>query len=247
MKNDDNNIRNIALIDNDLTLYSELEEHKDFNHNYSWQHFISIVDFNHKVGENIYDLVLLNGLGSGIKNKEKILSLISRFPQLPVITLSSKKETIEGKIKYGEFGNITFIEKPFRLRNLFTSMSHKLRFQEASRFLSVRVGSYLLKPYENVVLDDFGRKLKLTDTEVKILKILFKYKGECVKKEVVMEEVWGIKDFNDTHTLETHIYRLRKKMKIVFEDHLSIKSKPGSYAIIANTLKASHENNNLEH
>jgi len=115
MKNDVNNTRNIALIDNDLTLYSELEEQKDFNHDYCWQHFISIVDFNHKVGENIYDLVLLNGLGSVIKNKKKIVSLISRFPQLPVIALSSKQETIEGKIKYGEFGHITFIEKPFRL------------------------------------------------------------------------------------------------------------------------------------
>ncbi len=247
MKNDVNNTRNIALIDDDLTLYSELEEQKDFNHDYSWQHFISIVDFNHKVGENIYDLVLLNGLGSGIENKEKILYLISRFPQLPIIALSSKKEATEGKIKYGEFGNITFIEKPFSLINLLTSVSHKLRYQEASRFLSVRVGSYLLKPYENVILDDFGSKLKLTDTEVKILKILFKYKRGGVKKEVVMEEVWGIKDFNDTHTLETHIYRLRKKMKSVFEDHLSIKSKPGSYAIIANNLKASNENNNLEH
>ena len=237
MKTDVNNTKNIALIDNDLTLYSELEEQKDFNHNYSWQHFISIVDFNHKVGENIYDLVLLNGLSSGVKNKEKILHLISRFPRLPIIALSSKKEATEGKTKYGEIGNITFIEKPFRLINLVTSMSNKFRFQESSRFSSVRVGSYLLKPYENVILDDFGRKLKLTDTEVKILKILFKYKGGCVKKEVVMEEVWGIKDFNDTHTLETHIYRLRKKMKIVFEDYLSIKSKPGSYSIIVNTLK----------
>ena len=247
MKTDVNNTKNIALIDNDLTLYSELEEQKDFNHNYSWQHFISIVDFNHKVGENSYDLVLLNGLSSGVKNKEKILHLISRFPRLPIIALSSKKEATEGKTKYGKIGNITFIEKPFRLINLVTSMSNKFRFQESSRFLSVRVGSYLLKPYENVILDDFGRKLKLTDTEVKILKILFKYKGGCVKKEVVMEEVWGIKDFNDTHTLETHIYRLRKKMKIVFEDYLSIKSKPGSYSIIIKTLKASHENNNLEH
>ena len=68
-----------------------------------------------------------------------------------------------------------------------------------------------------------------------------------MKKEVVMEEVWGIKDFNDTHTLETHIYRLRKKMKSVYEDDFCIKSKPGSYEIIVNTLKESNENNNLEH
>ena len=80
-------------------------------------------------------------------------------------------------------------------------------------------------------MDNFGEELLLTDTEVKILRILSKYEGSFVRKELVMEKVWGIKKFLETHTLETHIYRLRKKIQKKFKENLWIKSKKGRYAL----------------
>ena len=82
-----------------------------------------------------------------------------------------------------------------------------------------------------MLIGNYEEKLNLTDIEVKILRIFAKNKDDFVKKEILMEEVWGIKNFLDTHTLETHIYRLRKKLRIHFEKKLSIKSKQGAYAM----------------
>ena len=110
----------------------------------------------------------------------------------------------------------------------------KFNSLKVSRVLNINIGSYLLKPFEKILIDKFQQKILLTDTEVKILKILCSYEGRFVAKEIILVEVWGIKNSLETHTLETHIYRLRKKLLEKFNRNLSIKSKPGMYSLESN-------------
>ena len=114
---------------------------------------------------------------------------------------------------------------------LLKRIEEALELQDTSNNQNLKIGPFLLKPFEKVLLGYYNQKLRLTDIEVKILKIFSRNRNDFVKKEILMKEVWGIKNVLDTHTLETHIYRLRKKLRIQFEKKLSIKSKKGAYAI----------------
>ena len=231
MKNDRKETKRVAVIDNDSALYNDLEEQQDFEQNYFWQHFKELDDFNQGEQSKAFDLVIFNQPNSEQKSVEKFSVSILKLHHVPTIVLFSKNGEKDYKTKDGTLESLTFIKKPFRFVTLVEIMNEKLKFQEKSRFLSIMIGPYFLKPFEKVILDNFGEELLLTDTEVKILRILSKYEGDFVRKELVMEKVWGIKKFLETHTLETHIYRLRKKIQKKFNEDLWIKSKKGRYAL----------------
>ena len=89
----------------------------------------------------------------------------------------------------------------------------------------------LIKPSEKKIISKSNIKILLTDIELKILVKLGQHDGEYVKKEELSKQVWGIKNSDHTHTLQTHIYRLRKKLLSKFGDKLLIKSKIGKYSL----------------
>ena len=230
MKIDCNNSKNIALIDDDLTLYSEIEEQKNYNKNYYWHHLKNLTDLNQFIRQKSLDLIIYNEEEFGAENIKQFSSTLIGLPDIPVIVLSSKKEFKEMGNYLDEKNELILIKKPFKFGILFEILRDKFKSQDVSRSTNIKIGPYLFKPFEKIVIDPFEEKLLLTDTEVKILKVLCNYEGGYVKKEKVLQEVWGIKYFLNTHTLETHIYRLRKKMLTKFNGNLSIKSKPGSYS-----------------
>lgn len=59
-----------------------------------------------------------------------------------------------------------------------------------------------------------GDAMRLTEKETAILKILHAASGEAVSREALLDQVWGYVDGVETHTLETHIYRLRQKIEV---------------------------------
>ena len=231
MKNDSKETKSVALVDNDPTLYNELEEQQDFEPNYFWQHFKKLDDFIQEAQSKVFDLVIFNQPNSEQKSVEKFSISLLKLHHFPTIVLVSKNAAKDYNTKDGNLEYLTFIEKPFRFVTLVEIMNKKFKFQEKSKFLTIIIGPYFLKPFEKVILDNFGEELLLTDTEVKIVRTLSKYEGGFVRKELVMEKVWGIKKFLETHTLETHIYRLRKKIQKKFNEDLWIKSKKGRYAL----------------
>ena len=231
MKNDSKETKSLALVDNDPTLYNELEEQQNFERNYFWRHFKKLDDFIQEAQSKVFDLVIFNQPKSEQKSVEKFSISLMKLQHVPTIVLFSKNAAKDYNTKDDNLESLTFIEKPFRFVTLVEIMNEKFKFQEKSKFLTIVIGPYFLKPFEKVILDNFGEELFLTDTEVKIVKILSKYEGGFVRKELVMEKVWGIKKFLETHTLETHIYRLRKKIQKKFNEDLWIKSEKGRYAL----------------
>jgi DNA-binding response OmpR family regulator len=60
-----------------------------------------------------------------------------------------------------------------------------------------------------------SRKIRLTDKETGILKFLFRAGGQATSRQRLLHEVWGYNSAVTTHTLETHIYRLRQKIEAI--------------------------------
>lgn len=74
-------------------------------------------------------------------------------------------------------------------------------------------GPYTFKPASKLLLESNGSKIRLTEKEASILKFLYRAGEKVVTRDVLLEEVWGYNAGVTTHTLETHIYRLRQKIE----------------------------------
>ena len=76
-----------------------------------------------------------------------------------------------------------------------------------------QIGPYSFRPAGKVLVDPKGKKIRLTEKETNILKYLYRAGAKPVSREELLTEVWGYNAGVTTHTLETHIYRLRQKIE----------------------------------
>jgi len=130
----------------------------------------------------------------------------------PVIMLtaaSGEAETILGL----ESGATDYVTKPFKFNVLMARIRAHLRSHEQSEDVVLHVGPYEFRPADRVLRDTKGRKLRLTDKEASILKYLHRAGAKAVTRDELLSEVWGYNASVTTHTLETHIYRLRQKIE----------------------------------
>jgi DNA-binding response OmpR family regulator len=111
----------------------------------------------------------------------------------------------------GETGLGESLAKPFRLSALLTRLSAHLSRHGAVEDHAVRIGPYQFRPAAKL-LTEGQRKIRLTEKETNILKFLHEA-GRTVPRETLLHEVWGYSPAVTTHTLETHIYRLRRKIE----------------------------------
>ncbi|MGY6697297.1 MAG: response regulator transcription factor [Roseinatronobacter sp.] len=130
----------------------------------------------------------------------------------PVIILTghdSDADTILGL----DSGANDYITKPFKLPVLLARLRAQLRQHEQSENAVFQLGPYLFKPAQKMLIDENDRKIRLTEKETNILKFLYRAPEGVVQRDVLLHEVWGYNAGVTTHTLETHIYRLRQKIE----------------------------------
>jgi len=96
---------------------------------------------------------------------------------------------------------------------LLARMRAQLRQHEQSEDAIFSIGQYTFKPASKLLIDDKGSKVRLTEKETSILKYLYRSGEKVVPRETLLLEVWGYNAGVTTHTLETHIYRLRQKIE----------------------------------
>ncbi len=124
-----------------------------------------------------------------------------KTPHSPVIVLVDS-----GSMLTSAF---TFLEKPLKLEELF---QHCIKLSNSNGQKAFSMGPYTLFPKTRYALHTItGVQCSLTEKEIAILEVLYQAK-ETVSKEAILENVWGYQSDIDTHTLETHIYKLRKKL-----------------------------------
>ncbi len=130
----------------------------------------------------------------------------------PVIMLTghdSDADTILGL----DSGANDYITKPFKLPVLLARLRAQLRQHEQSENAVFQLGPYLFKPAQKMLIDETERKIRLTEKETNILKFLYRAPEGVVPRDILLHEVWGYNAGVTTHTLETHIYRLRQKIE----------------------------------
>lgn len=131
---------------------------------------------------------------------------------VPIIMLTAvdgEADTIQGL----ESGANDYVTKPFRLGVLLARLRAHLRQHEHSEDAVLNIGPYIFRPNVKMLIDEAAnKKIRLTEKETAILKYLYRA-GEAVGRETLLGEVWGYNAGVTTHTLETHVYRLRQKIE----------------------------------
>ena len=221
--------KNIALIDRDSILYNCLIEQGVFNEKFNLEHFIDFFQC-----PDLFDLLIFNGLAESSDNFRLICAQISNFknPKLIFLISGSSEKKLKERLKIS-FKPFVLL-KPFKLSLFFEQVNKLLVDKELSYSEMVTIGNFEFKPLEKSISNKIRSKIILTETEVKILKVLMEDIGKPLSKGTLLDRVWGLKGTVKTHTLETHVYRLRKKLNSEFGQNFNIKSYPGGYSVSVN-------------
>jgi DNA-binding response OmpR family regulator len=160
-----------------------------------------------------YDAVLLDiGLPDG-DGRELCATLRRHGKNMPVIMLTGadgEQDVVRGL----DAGANDYIAKPFRLPELLARVRAQLRTFDNSQDAVFSIGPYVFRPSAKLLLErNTGRKIRLTDKETAILKFLHRAGGKPAPRKLLLDEVWGYNSAVTTHTLETHVYRLRQKIE----------------------------------
>jgi DNA-binding response OmpR family regulator len=125
-----------------------------------------------------------------------------------------------------------YVAKPFKFAVLLARIRAQLRQQEASEDAAFRIGPYTFRPGAKILVSDKGSKLKLTEKETAILRFLYRAGQNFVSRDILLQEVWGYNASVTTHTLETHVYRLRQKIEPNPSAACILITEPGGYKLL---------------
>lgn len=177
------------------------------------------------------DAVLLDiGLPDG-DGRDVCRTLRERHYTLPVIMLTAADtdaDTIQGL----ESGANDYIAKPFRLGVLLARLRAHIRQHEHSDDATLTIGPYSFQPAAKMLIDDRNRRIRLTDKEAAILKYLYRAGSRAIARDELLHEVWGYNSGVTTHTLETHVYRLRRKIERDPARAEILVTEPGGYRLV---------------
>jgi len=163
-------------------------------------------------GQTNFDLLIMDVGLPDMDGRDGVKLMREKGMTAPIIMLTGHDDEVD-TIKGLNAGANDYVTKPFRFGELLARIQSQLRQYEQSEDAVFQIGSYYFKPGQKLLLDKAGTKIHLTEKEASIIKYLYRANGAVVSRETLLEEVWGYNSGVTTHTLETHVYRLRQKIE----------------------------------
>ena len=205
-------VHHILLVDDDQSLREALIEQLALYDEFKLSAAESSGQAIQFVQDQRVDLVIMDVGLPDMDGREGVRVMRKAGFKSPVIMLTgqgSDADTVLGL----EAGANDYVVKPFKFAVLLARLRAHLRQHEASEDAVFQVGPYTFHPGSKLLVSDKGSKTKLTEKETAILRFLYRAGRKPIAREVLLQEVWGYNSQVTTHTLETHIYRLRQKIE----------------------------------
>lgn len=207
--------RPILIVDDDETLRATLVEQLEVDGEFQPQQAADIEGAERLLGDGAarYDGVILDvGLPDG-DGRDFCAALRKRGLRMPIIMLTGSDD--EADVVRGlDAGANDYVAKPFRIAELLARLRAQMRIFENSEDAVFTIGPYTFRPSAKLLQESArNRRIRLTEKEAAILKFLYRAGTRPVPRQVLLNEVWGYNAAVTTHTLETHIYRLRQKIE----------------------------------
>ncbi|MGB0959156.1 MAG: response regulator transcription factor [Halocynthiibacter sp.] len=184
------------------------------------------------VAGNQYDLVVLDVGLPDIDGRELCKMMRKNDVRCPILMLTGH-DTDADTILGLDAGANDYVTKPFRFPVLLARLRAQLRQHEQSEDAVFQIGPYVFQPSRKILETEDGQKIRLTEKETSILKFLYRSQDKVVARDVLLHEVWGYNAAVTTHTLETHIYRLRQKIELNPSQSRLLVTESGGYRLLS--------------
>ncbi|GAB1378362.1 response regulator transcription factor [Pararhodobacter aggregans] len=184
-----------------------------------------------RVREEQYDLVILDVGLPDTDGRELCKRMRKAGVKCPIIMLTGQDSDADMILGLDSGAN-DYVTKPFKFPVLLARIRAQLRQHEQSENAVFQLGEYQFKPAQKMLVDPKERKIRLTEKETNILKFLYRAPDGLAPREVLLHEVWGYNAGVTTHTLETHIYRLRQKIESDPSNARLLVTEPGGYRLV---------------
>ena len=204
--------RKILLVDDDADLSEALIDQLSLYDEFELTHAATATAGIQAAREGHVDLIIMDVGLPDMDGREAVKLLRKAGVRAPIIMLTGQSTDSDTILGF-EAGANDYVVKPFRFAVLLARIRAHLRQHEQSEDATFSIGRYTFRPAAKMLLDAAGSKVRLTEKETAILKYLYRAGDRIVTRDVLLSEVWGYNSGVTTHTLETHIYRLRQKIE----------------------------------
>jgi len=224
--------RHILIVDDEAEVRSALAEQLGLHEEFSVSVAEDATSARAAAHANPPDLIVMDVGLPDMDGREAVRLMRREGFKRPIIMLTahdSDADTVLGL----DAGANDYIAKPFRFAVLLARLRVQLRQHEASEDAEFQIGPYTFRPASKNLVDAKGARLRLTEKEAAILRFLHRADRQVVSREVLLKDVWGYNANVTTHTLETHIYRLRQKIEVDPADARLLVTDAGGYKLLS--------------
>lgn len=224
--------KRILLVEDDDALRESLFEQLDRHEEFQTTSASSGTDALEKVRRRHYDLVLLDIELSDLDGCEVCRRMRYAGIKSPIIVLAGAHSNADMLPELESCAN-DYLAKPFKMGVLVARMMVQLRQHDQREDAAFNIGPYVFQPSAKLLTEEADQqKVRLTEKEVSILKYLYRAGSKVVSRDTLLSEVWGYNTGVTTHTLETHIYRLRQKIERNPSEAQILVTEPGGYRLV---------------
>lgn len=223
--------KRILMVDDDEALRASLTEQLQLHEEFETTSVGTAGAALDMVRTDHFDIVLLDVGLPDMDGRECCRLMRRSGMKAPVIMLTAH-DTDADTILGLDAGANDYVAKPFRLGVLLARVRAQLRQHEQSEDAVFSVGPYTFRPAAKTLIDENDRKIRLTEKETSILKYLYRAGQKAIGREQLLGEVWGYNAGVTTHTLETHVYRLRQKIERDPSQAEILVTEPGGYRLV---------------
>lgn len=223
--------RRIVIIDDDQDLRKTIVDQFAHYREFELVEGGTAADALAKVRDNHVDLMLLDVGLPDMDGREAVKILRREGFKSPIVMLTAQ-DSDSDEILGLESGANDYVTKPFRFSVLLARIRAALRQHDQSEDVVFTIGQYSFQPAAKTLESNDGNKVRLTDKETSILKYLYRQGPKTISRDILLKEVWGYNNRVTTHTLETHIYRLRQKIERDPSNARLLVTEDGGYRLV---------------
>jgi DNA-binding response OmpR family regulator len=224
--------RRLLIVDDDIDLRNALVEQLTLHPEFQVEGVETAEAAFRAVAAETPDLIIMDVGLPDLDGRDAVKRLRRDGYRRPIIVLTAHDSDSDAVLGLDSGAN-DYVGKPFRFAVLLARIRSQLRQYEASEDAEFQVGPYTFRSISKNLVDAQGVKLRLTEKEAAILRFLYRADQQPVARETLLKHVWGYNANVTTHTLETHIYRLRQKIEHNPAEAQLLVTEGGGYKLVA--------------